>query len=77
MRQCPENSTRKSDAGSMGTHATATLILYSAHNQKYGHGAPWYVRNENILRDLGIPPAKNEVSKQKAAYCTQIILQGV
>jgi len=31
-------------------------------------GAPWYVRNENIHRDLGTPPVKDEIIKQKAAY---------
>ena len=31
-------------------------------------GAPWYVRNENILRDLNIVTAKDEIAKQKANY---------
>ncbi|KAH8366867.1 hypothetical protein KR084_010520 [Drosophila pseudotakahashii] len=35
-------------------------------------GAPWYVRNDNIHRDLGILPVKDEILKQKASYLTKL-----
>jgi len=31
-------------------------------------GAPWYIRNQNIHRDLGILTVKDELDKQKASY---------
>jgi len=30
--------------------------------------APWYIRNQNIHRDLGILTVKDEIDKQKASY---------
>jgi len=31
-------------------------------------GAPWYVRNENIHRDLNVIYVKDEIARQKASY---------
>lgn len=31
-------------------------------------GAPWYIRNQNIHRDLGILAVKDEIDMQKASY---------
>ncbi|XP_060662116.1 uncharacterized protein LOC132795433 [Drosophila nasuta] len=37
-------------------------------------GAPWYVRNENIQRDLNILPAKEVIAEQKKKYFTKLLL---
>jgi len=31
-------------------------------------GAPWYTRNQNIHRDLGVVAVKDEIDKQKGSY---------
>jgi len=35
-------------------------------------GAPWYIRNQNIHRDLGILTVKYEIDKQKASYIEKL-----
>jgi len=37
-------------------------------------GALWYIRNENIHRDLGKPPVKDDISKQRAVNYKKLTL---
>jgi len=37
-------------------------------------GPPWYVRNENMHRDLNILPVKEVIAKQKEKYFTKLLL---
>ena len=38
--------------------------------------APWYVRNEDIRRDLGIPTVKEAISSYTVRYKTRIATIG-
>ena len=35
--------------------------------------APWYVRNEDIRRDLGIPTVKEEINRYAEKYKSRIV----
>ena len=40
-----------------------TLNLFREHNRKTMPRAPWYVRNENIHKELQIPFVKDEFKR--------------
>lgn len=35
-------------------------------------GAPWYVRNANIHKDLNVPPVKDEIAEKKEKYLNKL-----